>query len=578
MAQKSGLPEELAWTGRFCGGLCADLKRRGPFFASDWVDAFRPANVQLVLSSIFYLFFVCISPALAFGTLMAEVTEDQIGVVETIASTALVGVVYAVFAGQPLCIQGATGPELAYTIVFFNLCDQLNIEFLPARVWQGLWCSLFTVVLAMTDSCALMSHFTRFVEDIFAALISLIFLQSAITNLIKAYVDETAEVAFLTTLLCVGTYMLTMQLRGLKETNYGNRTLRNSLANFAAPISILAFTLIAQLWRPPHDDVKISMLDVPDKFEPTWTNPETAAPRTWVVNPFGINKDFPVWAIFATTVPAAGLALLGYLDQNLTTIIVNRPASGLQKPAGYHWDLFVCGIFVYPVCCILGLPFTHNSTAPSLIHLLSLTSHKEERSASGEIIKRQSSRKAVAGVVEQRFTGFGIHALIGVSLLIAPVLQNVPKSVTFGIFLVMGVTSTGGNQLLERLSLWCMFDSSTYPKFNFVTRVAHRQLHLYTAIQFGCFAVLVALTNISQVAVVFPFFMASLVFVRKAMKYIFSDAELEELDAREDKPMDDDFAPSKTSSKQHMSEAMGFPDESGATETAPQADANVTDA
>eukprot|EP00971_Amphidinium_carterae_P038811 762858-Amphidinium_carterae.1 len=86
---------------------------------------------------------------------MAEVTEDQIGVVETIASTALVGVIYAIFAGQPLCIQGATGPELAYTIVFYNLCDQLDIEFLPARVWQGLWCSLFTVVLAMTDSCAL---------------------------------------------------------------------------------------------------------------------------------------------------------------------------------------------------------------------------------------------------------------------------------------------------------------------------------------------------------------------------------------------------------------------------------------
>ncbi|KAL9138788.1 carbonic anhydrase part [Amphidinium carterae] len=573
MAQKTDLPAELAWTGRFCGGLCADLKRRGPFFGSDWVDAFRPANLQLVAACIFYLFFVCLSPALAFGTLMAEVTDDQIGVVETIASTALVGVVYAILAGQPLCIQGATGPELAYTIVFYNLCEQLDIEFLPARVWQGLWCSLFTVCLAMTDSCALMSHFTRFVEDIFAALISLIFLQSAIRNLAVAYVEEPAEVAFLTTLLCVGTFLLTMRLRGLKETNYGSRTIRNSLANFAAPISILAFTLLAQLWRPPHDDVKISMLDVPDEFRPTWTNPETGSARPWVVNPFGINKDFPVWAIFATTVPAAGLALLGYLDQNLTTIIVNRPASGLQKPAGYHWDLFVCGIFVYPVCCFLGLPFTHNSTAPSLIHLLSLTSHKEERSATGEIIKRQSSRKAVAGVVEQRFTGFGIHALIGISLMIAPVLQNVPKSVTFGIFLVMGVTSTAGNQLLERLSLWCMFDSNSYPKYNFVTRVAHRQLHLYTAIQFGSFAILVALTNIGQVSVVFPFFMASLVFVRKAMKYLFTEKELEELDAREDKPMDDDFAPSKQSSKQHMAAAAAVPAEDGE-----QADATVTNA
>eukprot|EP00971_Amphidinium_carterae_P278641 5531298-Amphidinium_carterae.1 len=107
-----------------------------------------------------------------------------------------------------------------------------------------------------------------------------------------------------------------------------------------------------------------------------------------------------------------------------------------------------------------------------------------------------------------------------------------------------------------------MFDSSSYPKFNFVTRVAHRKLHLYTAIQFGCFAVLVALTNISQVSVVFPFFMASLVFVREAMKYIFTEKELEELDAREDKPMDDDSTPSKESSKQRMSAAVAAPSES----------------
>ncbi|KAL9139580.1 hypothetical protein ACP0BX_001482 [Amphidinium carterae] len=50
--------------------------------------------------------------------------------------------------------------------------------------------------------------------------------------------------------------------------------------------------------------------------------------------------------------------------------------------------------------------------------------HKEERSPSGEIIKRQSSRMAVAGVGEQRFTGFGIHASIGVSFAHCVTCQN----------------------------------------------------------------------------------------------------------------------------------------------------------
>eukprot|EP00971_Amphidinium_carterae_P092924 1839691-Amphidinium_carterae.1 len=67
--------------------------------------------------------------------------------------------------------------------------------------------------------------------------------------------------------------------------------------------------------------------------------------------------------------------------------------------------------------------------------------------------------------------------------------------------------------------------------------------------------------------------MASLVFVRKAMKYLFTENELEELDAREDKPMDDDLAPSKQSSKQHVAAAAAVTGES-----AEQPAVNATDA
>ena len=529
---------ELEWTGRPFGGVIADIKRRAPYFASDWVDAFRPENLQLTFSAIYYLFFVCLSPALAFGTLMADATDDQIGVVETILSTAIVGILYSITAGQPLCIQGATGPELAYTIVFYNLCDSMDIEFLPARVWQGFWCGLFTVILALTDCCAAMSHFTRFIEDIFAALISLIFLVSAGKNVVYAYNEDSHDVAFLTTLLCLGTFFLTMWLKSLKETDYTTRNIRKTLANFSAPIAILVLTLIAQLWK---DKVKIDFLDVPEDFEPTW--PKEGKKRDWFVSPFGIDKDFPVWAIFATAVPAMGLAILGYLDQNLTTIIVNRPASGLKKPGGYHLDLLMCGIFVYPLLALFGLPFTHNSTAPSLIHLMALTNYQDARNSQGQVVRQASSRKVVTGVVEQRFSNFAIHLLIGVSLALSPVLREVPKSVTFGIFLVMGWTSMAGNQLLERVFLWLIWTPEDYPRYNFVTRVARKKMHLYTFIQFMCFAILYAMTEIKQVAVVFPFFMGSLVFVRKALPCIFTQEELEELDAKEDKPMDEPNAP-----------------------------------
>jgi len=194
----------------------------------------------------------------------------------------------------------------------------------------------------------------------------------------------------------------------------------------------------------------------------------------------------------------------------------------------------VCAICIYPVCAFLGLPFPHNSTAPSLIHQMSLTTYDTVSVPGG------GTRQVVSKVAEQRVTNLMIHILIGLSLAVGSVVNNVPKAVTFGIFLVMGFSSLSGNQLFERVWLWTIWDRSAYPRFRFVTKVRFWSLHKYTLIQFACFIVLYILTSVSAVAVVFPFFMASLVFVRKSLRWVFTEEELAELDAHEDLPPDED--------------------------------------
>ena len=87
----------------------ADIKRRAPHYVSDWTDAFLPANRGRCLSSVAFLFFACLAPAIAFGALFAEYTNDQLGATEMILSSAISGVAYAFLSGQPLCILGATG-------------------------------------------------------------------------------------------------------------------------------------------------------------------------------------------------------------------------------------------------------------------------------------------------------------------------------------------------------------------------------------------------------------------------------------------------------------------------------------
>lgn len=63
----------LEFTGRFCGGLSDDIKRKSPWLWSDIKDAF---NFQC-LSSIMFMYFACLSPIITFGGLLSNATEQN---------------------------------------------------------------------------------------------------------------------------------------------------------------------------------------------------------------------------------------------------------------------------------------------------------------------------------------------------------------------------------------------------------------------------------------------------------------------------------------------------------------------
>ena len=84
------------------GGLINDIKRRFPFYVSDFVDG---VNVQCLAAAIF-MFFAALSGAITFGGLMGDKTENMIGISETLVITALAGVIFGLFSGQPMVIVG----------------------------------------------------------------------------------------------------------------------------------------------------------------------------------------------------------------------------------------------------------------------------------------------------------------------------------------------------------------------------------------------------------------------------------------------------------------------------------------
>ena len=115
-------------------------------------------------------------------------------------------------------------------------------------------------------------------------------------------------------------------------------------------------------------------------------------------------------------------------------------------------------------------------------------------------------------------------------MLLAPLLQLVPKAVLYGVFLFMGVGSMAGNQLFDRLQLLFIWDAKAYPKYEYVAHVPKKPLHLFTLWQLLCFGIIYGMMRIDAISVAFPFMIGALIFVRFGMKKCWSKEQLHHLD------------------------------------------------
>ena len=421
------LPDGLAYTGKPAGGLRQDLARRLPHYAQDFRDGLHTK----CLGSTLFLFFACLAPAVTFGGVMAIDTNNQIGAVEMLVASSVCGVVFALFAGQPLIILGGTGPLLVFTAILYRLCGDLDLPFLPTYAWVGFWSAGFLIILAVTDASCLMRFFTRFTDETFSALISLIFIYQAIKSLVYIFkgldVQKHHDTALLSLLLALGTFYIAMSLSRFRRSNYLLPKIREFLADFGPAIALCAMTTVAVLLR----EVYLDRLAAPSSFG-------TTSGRPWLVDLTAL----PVWARFAAAGPALLVTVLVYLDQNITARIVNSPDHRLHKGQAYHLDLAVVGLLM-AFCSMLGLPWLVAATVRSLNHVRSLATVEEVVGPNGE------SHERVIFVRENRLTGLCIHLLIGVSLLLLQHLAKIPMAVLYGLFFFMGVVSMTGNQFFR---------------------------------------------------------------------------------------------------------------------------------
>uniref|UniRef100_A0A8D3DSK4 Anion exchange protein n=1 Tax=Scophthalmus maximus TaxID=52904 RepID=A0A8D3DSK4_SCOMX len=559
------LGEELAFTGRFCGGLYLDMKRKLPWLPSDFYEGFHIQSISAVL----FIYLGCITNAITFGGLLGDATDNYQGVMESFLGTALAGSVFCLFGGQPLIILSSTGPILIFEKLLFEFSKNNGIDYMELRLWIGIHSCLQCFILVATDASYIIKYMTRFTEEGFSSLISFIFISDAIKKMVgcfkyypintdfepdyvtaykceclapdpgeTCYLDRAAwtretlnvtaldwsqlgkkeclkyggslvgksckyvpDLALMSFILFFGTYSMTVSLKKFKFSRYFPTKLRKLISDFSIFMSIMTFVGLDMLMG-----LKTPKLIVPTEFKPT--RPD----RGWLVMPFGKN---PWWVYLASFVPALLVTILIFMDQQISAVIVNRKENKLKKGCGYHLDLFWVGVLM-ATCSFLGLPWYVAATVISIAHMDSLKMESES-SAPGE-------QPQFLGVREQRVTGILVFVLTGVSIFLAPILKFIPMPVLYGVFLYMGVASLSGIQFWDRIKLY-MMPSKHQPDFSYLRHVPLRRVHLFTLIQIICLAVLWILKS-TFLAIIFPVMILGLMVVRKMLDMVFSQHDL----------------------------------------------------
>ena len=72
----------LVRTKKWFGGLLNDIKRKKPFYITDFLHGLHPQCI----SSFLFLYFACLTPIVAFGALLGEATENRIATIESLVS------------------------------------------------------------------------------------------------------------------------------------------------------------------------------------------------------------------------------------------------------------------------------------------------------------------------------------------------------------------------------------------------------------------------------------------------------------------------------------------------------------
>ncbi|EGW35548.1 uncharacterized protein SPAPADRAFT_53767 [Spathaspora passalidarum NRRL Y-27907] len=419
-------------------GIYNDIKTRLPYYKSDFADAF---NYRVIPSTIF-IFFTNLLPAIAFAQDMFDKTDHAYGLNEVLMSSALAGVVFGLFSGQPLCIVGVTGPISIFSYTVYELITPRGTPYFPFMCWIYLWSMVFHIIIAVGNYISFLKIISLFSCDVFGFFINIVYIQKGIQILNNQFKVDLASG------YCSVMISLLMIICGVGSILFGNYLhyfkpwVRRVFVDYGVVLSVIFFTGFIH-FGGHLDETVLATLPTTSSFVPTHTGSDRA--HGWFIH-FWPGDNISVGDVFLAIPFAILLTFLFYFDHNVSSLMCQSKEYPLTKPASFHWDFLLLGLTT-GLAGILGLPAPNGLIPQAPLHTDSLVVHDN-------LGKKLS-------VVEQRVTNTVQGALT--FLMMSPpfliVLGLIPQAVLSGLFFIMAITGLHGNIVTNRIR-YCFLENS----------------------------------------------------------------------------------------------------------------------
>ncbi|KAG2693217.1 hypothetical protein I3843_08G082800 [Carya illinoinensis] len=365
-------------------GIKNDLRGRLMCYKQDWTGGFR-AGFR-ILAPTTYIFFASAIPVISFGEQLERNTDGVLTAVQTLASTALCGIIHSIIGGQPLLILGVAEPTVIMYTFLFNFAkerpDLGRNLFLAWAGWICVWTAFLLFLLSILGACSIINRFTRVAGELFGLLIAMLFMQQAIKGLVEEFRIPKRENSNLTEfipswrfangmfalVLSFGLLITALRSRKARSWRYGSGWIRSLIADYGVPLMVLVWTAVSYI---PASSIPKG---IPRRlFSPNPWSP--GAYDNWTVIKDMLNV--PVVYIIGAFIPATMIAVLYYFDHSVASQLAQQKEFNLRKPSSYHYDLLLLG-FLTLLCGLIGIPPANGVIPQSPMHTKSLATLKHQ--------------------------------------------------------------------------------------------------------------------------------------------------------------------------------------------------------